>query len=66
METQEIVTLLNDPTNENSKFPTKKWYVIDSESKGVYSLENEIKFLTSSLESRCIYFSNRKYYCCWW
>ena len=29
----------------------KKWYVINSESKGVYSHENEIKFLTSSLES---------------
>ena len=29
----------------------KKWYVIDSESKGNYSHENPIKFLTSSLES---------------
>ena len=30
---------------------TKKWYIIDSESKGVYSHEDEIKLLTSSLES---------------
>ena len=51
METQKIVNLLNGSDNENSKFATKKWYVIDSESKGVYSHENEIKFLTSSLES---------------
>ena len=51
METQKIVNLLNDIDNENSKFATKKWYVIDSESKGVYSHEDEIKFLTSSLES---------------
>ena len=29
----------------------KKWYVIDSESKGNYSHENPIKFLTNSLES---------------
>ena len=29
----------------------KKWYVIDSESKVVHSHEDEIKFLTSSLES---------------
>ena len=29
----------------------KKWLVIDSKSKGVYSQENSIKFLTSSLES---------------
>ena len=33
------------------KICNKKWYVIDSESKGVYSHENPIKFLTSSLES---------------
>ena len=51
METQKIVNLLNGSDNENSKFATKKWYIIDSESKGVYSLENPIKFLTSSLES---------------
>ena len=29
----------------------KKWYIIDGESKGNYSHENPIKFLTSSLES---------------
>ena len=51
METQKIVNLLNDTDNENSKFATKKWYVIDSESKGNYSHENPIKFLTNSLES---------------
>ena len=51
METQKIVNLLNGSDNENSKFATKKWYIIDSESKGVYSHEDEIKFFTSSLES---------------
>ena len=51
METQKIVNLLNGSDNENSKFATKKWYVIGSESKGNYSHENPIKFLTSSLES---------------
>ena len=29
----------------------RKWYVIDSESRGNYSPVNRIKFLTSSLES---------------
>ena len=29
----------------------KKWYIIDRESKGNYSHENPIKFLTNSLES---------------
>ena len=47
METQKIMNLLNGSDNENSKFATKKWYVIDSESKGNYSDENEIKFLTN-------------------
>ena len=58
METQKIVNLLNDSNNENSKFATKKWYVIDSESKGNYSDENEIKFLTSSLESNLCDYSD--------
>ena len=51
METQKIVNLLNNNENEYSKFATKKCYIIDSESKGNYSHENPIKFLTSSLES---------------
>ena len=65
METQKTVNLLNGFDNENSKFSTKKWYIIDSESKGNYSLKNPIKFLTSLLElSLCDYsdaYSNRKY-----
>ena len=48
MKTQKIVNLLNDINNKNLKFATKKWYVINSESKGNYSYKNPIKFLTSS------------------
>ena len=47
METQKIVSLLNDSNNENSKFATKKWYIIGSEAKGNYLPDNEVKFLTS-------------------
>ena len=43
--------MLNSSENEFSKFETKKWYVIDSESKGNSSHKNPIKFLTGSLES---------------
>ena len=32
MGTQKIVNLLNGSENEYSKFATKKWYTIDSES----------------------------------
>ena len=51
METQEIVTLLNTSENEYSKFVTKKWYVIESESNDNYSHQNPIKFVTKSMES---------------
>ena len=51
-----IVNLLNDSDNENSKFPTKKWYVINSESKGNYSQPDPITFLTKWIElSLCDY-----------
>ena len=43
--------MLNNTEGEYSTFATKKCYVIDSESKGNYSHENPVKFLTSSLES---------------
>ena len=51
METQKIVNLLNNSDNENSKFTTKKQYIINSEAKGNYSADEEIKFLTRSIES---------------
>ena len=58
MDTQKIVNLLNSSDNENSKSATKKWYVIDSESKGNYSEDHPLKFLTSSLESSLCDYSN--------
>ena len=58
METQKIINLLNGSDNENSKFAIKKWYIVNNESKGNYSYENPIKFLTSSLESNLCDCSN--------
>ena len=49
MGTQKIVNLLNGSDKDNSRFATKKWYIIDSESN--YSQNDEIKFLTRSIES---------------
>ena len=51
MGTQKIVNLLNGSDNENSRFATKKWYIIDSESNGNYSQNDGITFLTRSIES---------------
>ena len=51
METQKIVNLLNNSESEYSTFATRKWYIIDSKSKGKYSTDEEITFLTRSIES---------------
>ena len=51
MEAQKIINLLDNTENVYSKFVTKKWYIIDSESKGNYSHHNPKRFLKNSLES---------------
>ena len=44
METQKIVNLLSDSSNKESKFATKKWYVIDIQTaKDKYNPNNSIK-----------------------
>ena len=52
METQRIINLLNDSSNEESKFATKKWYVIDSQKVKVkYKQGDVIKFETETIKS---------------
>ena len=52
METQNIINLLNDSSNEKSKFATKKWYVIDSQTtKSKYKQGDTIKFETETIKS---------------
>ena len=44
--------MLNDSSNEESKFATKKWYVIDSQTaKDKYNQSNSIKFESESIRS---------------
>ena len=44
--------MLNDSSNEESKFATKKWYVIDSQTtKGRYKQDDTIKFETETIKS---------------
>ena len=46
MKTQKFINLLNDSSNEESKFATKKWYVVDSQTtKGQYKQGDTIKFI---------------------
>ena len=45
---EETINLLNDSSNKESKFSTKKWYVIDSQTaKGKYKQGDTIKFETN-------------------
>ena len=44
--------MLNNSSNEESKFATKKWYVIDSQTtKGEYKQGHTIKFETETIKS---------------
>ena len=44
--------MLNDSSNEESKFATKKWYVIDIQTtKGKYKQGDTIKFETETIKS---------------
>ena len=41
METHNIVNLLNDSEELNSKFATRKWYIINDQNNGQYGIRNE-------------------------
>ena len=52
METQKTINLLNDSNNEESKFATKKWYAIDSQTtKSKCKQGDTIKFETETIKS---------------
>ena len=52
METQKIINLLNDSSNEESKFATEKWYIIDSQTtKGKYKQGDTNKFEIETIKS---------------
>ena len=51
--------MLNDSSNEDSKFATKKWYVIDSQTtKGKYEQGDTIKFETKTIKSSLCNYSD--------
>ena len=51
MEYQKISILLNDASNQPSKFRTKNWAEINDEARGTYSPNKQIKFKTAMLRS---------------
>ena len=57
METQKIINLLNDSSNE--ELATKKWYVIDSQTtKGKYKQGDVIKCETRTIKSSLFDYSD--------
>ena len=56
MECQNIVNLIDDTSNQPSKFRTKNWVEINDESRGTYDVNSRIKFKTTMLKfSLCDY-----------
>ena len=51
MEYQKIANLLNDESNQPSKFRTRNWVEINDEARSTYSPNKQIKFKTSMLRS---------------
>ena len=42
MEYQKIANLIDDASNQPSKFRTKNWVEINDESRGTYNVNNQI------------------------
>ena len=51
MECQKITNLLDNASNQPSKCRTKNWIEINDESRGLYSVNSQIKFKTTMLRS---------------
>ena len=51
MEYQKIANLLDNASNQPSKFRTKNWVEINDESRGGYTTGSDIKFKTTMLRS---------------
>ena len=51
MEDQKIANLIDDTSNQPSKFRTKNWVEINDESRGTYNVNSQIKFKTTMLKS---------------
>ena len=51
MEYQKIANLIDDTSNQPSKFRTRNWVEINDESRGAYNVNSQIKFKTAMLKS---------------
>ena len=51
MEYQKIANLIDDASNQPSKFRTRNWVEINDESRRAYNVNSQIKFKTTMLKS---------------
>ena len=57
MEYQKVINLLDETTNQPSKFRTRNWVEINDESKGRYD-NSKIRFKTSMIRSNLCDYSD--------
>ena len=50
MEYQKLIYLLNNTTNQPTKFTTKNLFEINDDAHGIYNTNSQIKFKTSMLK----------------
>ena len=62
MEYQKVANLLDNVSNQPSKFRTKNWVEIIDESRGTYAFNKKIKLKTSMLRSSLCDYSDA-YFC---
>ena len=58
MEYQKITNLLDNASNQPSKFKTKNGVEINDENRGVYNVNSQIKFKTTMLKSSLFDYSD--------
>ena len=55
---QKIIILLDNASNQPSKFRTKNWIEMNDQSNGVYNTNKDIRFKTTMLKSSLYDYSN--------
>ena len=61
MEYRKIINLLDNTTNQMSKFKTKSWVEINVQSRRVYNTNSDIRFTTTMLKSSLCDYSGALY-----
>ena len=62
MEYHKIANLIDDTSNQPSKFRTRNWVEINDESRGTYNVGSQIKFKTTMLKSSLCDYSDAYIY----